>query len=111
MTHKEIIRELSGMLIVNEKERQAVSEAVAILKATDWRDAEYEPPEVDEDGYSEWVLLSFSNFPVPAIGNYRVDEDGGGAYYAGDEDKPLISYGLIVNAWCELPKPYREEEG
>ena len=28
----------------------------------------------------------------------------------GDEDKPYIGYGLVVNAWMPLPKPYREEE-
>lgn len=31
-------------------------------------------------------------------------------FIRGDEDKPYIEYGLVVNAWMPLPKPYREEE-
>ena len=31
-------------------------------------------------------------------------------FIRGDEDKPYIGYGLVVNAWMPLPKPYREEE-
>ena len=54
----------------------------------------------------EYVLLSFENFSVPIIGRYEVDEEGG-AFYAGDEDKSLVSHGLIVNAWQKLPKPYQ----
>lgn len=67
-------------------------------------------PPVDEDGYSEKILLSFSNADFVLIGEYRVD-DGGGAFYEGDSEKSLLAeFGLIVNAWATLPKRYREEE-
>ena len=55
-----------------------------------------------------FVLLSFSNFSVPIVGRYEEDEDGGGNFFAGDEDEPLISQDLFVNAWMPLPKPYEE---
>lgn len=32
-------------------------------------------PDVDEDGYSDLVLVSFSNFSVPAILEYRKGDD------------------------------------
>lgn len=49
-------------------------------------------------------------FTLPDIARYETDEQGNGAFYPGDEDKPYIGYGLVVNAWMPLPKPYREEE-
>lgn len=56
----------------------------------------------------EYILLSFENFTLADIGRYEKDEGGGGAFYPGDEDKSYLSYGLFVNAWMPLPKPYRE---
>jgi hypothetical protein len=109
MKREEIIKTLSGMLTVNAREAEAVKEAIRILKATHWRDAEYEPPEVDEDGESEYILLSFANADFRAIGRYQEDEDGG-AYYDGDEEDPLTAIGLIVDGWMPLPKRRREEE-
>lgn len=66
-------------------------------------------PDLDEDGYSEKLLLSFDNFSLPAIGEYRQDPDDSGAWYEGDCDETLLSYGLIVNAWMPLPEQYKEE--
>lgn len=57
-----------------------------------------------------YILLSFSNFSVPIVGRYEEDEDGGGNFFAGDEDEPLISQDLFVNAWMPLPKCYEESE-
>lgn len=71
-------------------------------------DGDGEMPPVDEEGYSDYILLSFSNCEIPCIGQYRVDEDGG-VFYDGDSDKSLISYDLVVNAWMPLPKRYGEE--
>lgn len=71
-------------------------------------DGDGQMPEVDEDGCSEYVLLSFGNASFVCIGRYQVDEDGG-AFYDGDEEDPLTKIGLFVNAWMPLPKPYREE--
>ena len=55
----------------------------------------------------EYILVSFENFTLPDIARYEEDEEGG-AFYPGDEEKSYISYGLIVNAWMPLPEPYRE---
>ena len=67
-------------------------------------------PDVNKDGESNYILLSFSNYPLPAIGRYQIDKDGNGAFYEGDEDKSLSSFGLFVNAWMPLPKHYEEAE-
>ena len=56
-----------------------------------------------------YILVSFENFILPGIADYRVDDDGSGAFYAGDEDYTYLSVGFFVNAWMPLPKPYREE--
>lgn len=66
-------------------------------------------PPVDEDGLSDYILLSFANCPLPCIGQYRVDE-GGGAFYVGDyEDEPLNKIGLIVNGWKPYPRSLEED--
>lgn len=57
---------------------------------------------------SNYILLSFENFTVPAIGRYQED-DKGGAFYEGDADETLASVGLFVNAWMPLPECYRGE--
>lgn len=75
-----------------------------------WIPIEEREPEVNEDGVSEYLLVSCSNFPVPCIGRYEADEDGGGIFYEGDGDRSLLSYGLFVNAWMPLPKAYKEDE-
>ena len=56
-----------------------------------------------------YILVSFENFTLPDIARYEEDEEGG-AFYPGDEEESYSSYGLFVNAWMPLPKPYREEE-
>lgn len=60
----------------------------------------------------EYVLMSFENFTLPIIGRYEKDNDGGGAWYAGDDDgcDTCSSQDLFVNAWMPLPKPYEEDE-
>ena len=56
-----------------------------------------------------YILVSFDNFTLPDIATYRVDDDGSGAFYPGDEDYTYLSVGLYVNAWMPLPEPYKEE--
>ena len=56
-----------------------------------------------------YILMSFENYSVPSIGRYEKDNEGGGAFYIGDEDEPLISHGIFVNAWMELPKMYKKD--
>lgn len=55
-----------------------------------------------------YVLVSFSNFPLPDIARYEKNDEGG-TYYPGDDEKSYLNYGLFVNAWMPIPKPYRED--
>lgn len=55
-----------------------------------------------------YILVSFENYILPDIATYRVDEDGSGAFYPGDEDYTYLSVGVFVNAWMPLPEAYRE---
>lgn len=66
-----------------------------------WIPAEEELPETDK-----YILLSFSNFSIPCVGRYEEDENGG-AFYVGDDDKSCVSHDMFVNAWMNLPVPYQ----
>ena len=56
----------------------------------------------------EYILISCSKYTGLCICRYEKNEDGSGNFYQGDDDDALLSYGLFVNAWMPLPKPYRE---
>ncbi len=56
-----------------------------------------------------YILVSFENSTMPDIARYE-ENDEGGTFYPGDDEKSYSSYGLFVNAWMSLPEPYREEE-
>ena len=56
---------------------------------------------------NRYVLLSFENFNIPAVGRYEEDEDGGGAFFLGDDDICVGNYEMFVNAWMELPACYK----
>ena len=75
-----------------------------------WIPIDEQLPEIDENGESNYILLSFENFSIPAVGRYEVDEDGDGAFYEGDEERSLLSFGIFVNAWMPLPECYKEAE-
>ena len=79
-----------------------------VQSVTRWIPIDERLPEVDEDGYSTYVLLSFENATVPTIGTYVQEKDGSGAFHDGDDERTLASYGLFVNAWMPLPDPYRD---
>lgn len=57
---------------------------------------------------NNYILLSFSNYTLPAIGRYEEDSVGG-AFYLGDEDQGCTRIGLFVNAWQPLPEAYCPE--
>lgn len=42
-----------------------------------------------------YILVSFDNFTLPDIATYRVDDDGSGAFYPGDEDYTYLSAGFL----------------
>ena len=66
------------------------------------------PPKINEDGESDYILLSLDNSTIPCVGTYREDDDGG-AYYTDIGEKSLAGIESFVNAWCPLPERYREE--
>lgn len=55
-----------------------------------------------------YVLVSFSNSNLPDIARYEENEEGG-TYYPGGDEESYLKYGLFVNAWQPLPKPYKGE--
>ena len=59
---------------------------------------------------NDYILLSFSNFTIPVVGRYETEKDGSGAFYVGDELETCLSQDLFVNAWQQLPDPYKESE-
>ena len=105
------IKEYFISKIENKEQMVEITEAnadiqkiIEELDANPWNPVWYSVP--PDNGY---VLLSFANFSIPIVGRYEIDEDGGGAFYAGDEDETLVSQDMFVNAWMELPKKYNEE--
>ena len=55
-----------------------------------------------------YILVSFENSTMPDIARYE-ENDEGGTFYPGDDEKPYSSYGIFVNAWMPLPEPYKGE--
>ena len=65
-------------------------------------------PDIDEDGYTDKVLVSFDHYSGVEICEYRIT-DGVGRWYAGDTDDSPEDIDLQVTAWMPLPEPYTEE--
>ena len=89
---------------IDEEYQELAREAARLREKERWIPVEEKLPEDDS-----YIMLSFKNFPVPSVGRYETDQDGG-AFYLGDDDKSCISWGAIVNAWKPLPERYQEEE-
>ena len=71
-----------------------------------WIPIDEDLPETNVRGESDYLLLSFDNFPLIEVGQFRRDEKGGGAFYCGDDEKSCLSYGLFVNAWMPIIPAY-----
>lgn len=115
MGNLDIIKEKIKKYFINliEKEQYSVeiteanAEVQKIIKELEETDGWIPVDEaVPTDG--RYVLMSFENFSIPVIGRYEEDEEGG-AWFVGDDDVTCSSEMLFVNAWMELPKPYREK--
>lgn len=80
--------------------------ALGKMLANNWIPVEKRLPETDD-----YILLSFANFTLPAVGRYEINDSGSGAFYLGDcdEEDTCINQDLFVNAWQPLPEPYRPE--
>lgn len=105
-------KKLKKILIRKGKDRLRLSTVINEIELMEkfdtdfignWRLAEDSP---EDDNY---ILLSFVNFPIPLIGRYEEDEEGG-AYYVAGGDEPCTASDLYVNAWMPLPDPYKENE-
>lgn len=92
-----------GIADLVENYAKAMTLLVGQIEEHSWIPVEERLPEL-----GEYVLISFSNFSVPAIGRYDEDEEGG-AWFIGNETESLVSQDMFVNAWMSLPEPYRAE--
>ena len=88
----------------SEETVEAIDMGIHALKATQWIPISERLPE-DES----YILVSFENSTMPDIARYEENEEGG-TFYPGDDEKSYSSYGFFVNAWRPLPESYREEE-
>ena len=86
-------------------EKYAEAAALLTVPMHSWISVEERLPESED-----YVLMSFDNITFPAVGHYEAD-DGGGAWYFGDDNggDSCVSIGVFVNAWMPLPEPYRAE--
>ena len=93
-----------GIADLVENYAKAMTLLVGQIEEHSWIPVEERLSEEDE-----YVLMSFENFTLPIIGRYEKDNDGGGAWYAGDDDgcDTCSSQDLFVNAWMPLPEPYK----
>ena len=71
-----------------------------------WTPVEEKLPDLDDDGYSEKVLVSFDKTSIVDIGEYR-ETAKDGKWYLQDMNESFSQYGLTVTAWMPLPKSYR----
>lgn len=55
-----------------------------------------------------YILVSFENATMLDIARYE-ENDEGGTFYPGDDEKSYSSYGIFVNVWMPLPEPYKEK--
>ena len=102
----------AGKAVIKDKNK--LSEAMEKL-------ARYEDAE-EKDRLGQWIpcseklpedesyiLVSFENATMLDIARYE-ENDEGGTFYPGDDEKSYSSYGLFVNAWMSLPEPYKQND-
>ena len=87
----------------SEETVDAIGMGIHALKETQWIPISERLPEEEED-----ILLSFANYTGLDIGRYEKDGEND-KFYPGDDEETYAHYGLIVNAWMPLPKPYKEK--
>lgn len=88
--------------------QSAIVDAIEIVKqaATEYNNGWI--PADNPPKNEAYILLSFENFSVPLVGRYEEDENGG-AFYIGDEEKTCTEQDIIVNAWQPLPECWKGE--
>ena len=97
-------RWISSMCCAEEHEQLAewLEELKRLREKSKWIPCSERLPE-DES----YILVSFENSTMPDIARYE-ENDEGGTFYPGDDEKSYSSYVFFINAWMPLPKPYRE---
>ena len=88
----------------SEETVDAIGMGIHALKETQWIPVSERLPEEEE-----YILLSFANYTGLDIGRYENDGENDN-FYPGDEEETYAHYGLTVNAWMPLPKPYRQND-
>ena len=88
----------------SEETIDAIGMGIHALKETQWIPISERLPEEEE-----YILLSFANYTGLDIGRYENDGENDN-FYPGDEEETYAHYGLTVNAWMPLPKPYKEND-
>ena len=89
MTIPEIIAELNGVLTVNQKERQAIDEAVKILRECMWRDPELSVPET-----CDFVLAMLTG----TVNGIRCEHAPFIVSFADDEIGWMLAHGTEVDS-------------
>lgn len=74
-------------------------------KRGNWIPVSERLPDVDDDGYTDKVLVSFDKYCGVEICEYRII-NGVGKWYAGDTDDAPEDLGLRITAWMPLPESY-----
>ena len=92
-------------IVIHCESKEEQKKTIDCLKTINWIPVDEKLPETDNH-----ILVSFSNCTEPNIGRYEADEDGGGAFFPGDEDRSYVHFGLFVNAWMPLPDSYKEDK-
>ena len=88
----------------SKKTVDAIEMGIHALKETQWIPISERLPE-DES----YILVSFENSTMPDIARYEENDGENDKFYPGDDEETYAHYGLIVNAWMPLPKPYKEK--
>lgn len=106
----DVLNNLRGHALWPQSYHLSEAEARVCIDALDQYEetmARWIPVEEKLPPNDNYILLSFSNYYLPAIGRYEIGADGSGAFYEGDCDKSCVSCGFSVNAWQPLPGPYK----
>ena len=105
MTEQEAIEYIENHGYISDDVKDMAIEALEKQRNNGWIPAGERLPDTND-----YILLSFSNLSIPLFGRYKAEEDGSGAFYIGDELETCLSQDLFVNAWQQLPEPYKESE-
>ena len=105
MTEQEAIEYIENHGYISDDVKDMAIKALEKQHNNGWIPVDERLPDTND-----YILLSFSNFTNPVIGRYETEKDGSGAFYVGDELETCLSQDLFVNAWQQLPEPYKESE-